>query len=91
MRVVIPLSLHSENDADILDWLADQPARARSAAIRQALRAYLTQQRITLTDVYQAIRELQQQTRPAPASPAMTDDPAEDPEISHNLDKLLGL
>ncbi|RMF05247.1 MAG: hypothetical protein D6768_01520 [Chloroflexi bacterium] len=91
MRVVIPLSLHSENDADILDWLSQQPERERSAAVRRAVRAYLDQQRITLADVYHAILELQQRTIVAVPEPPVATESPEDREIGKNLDKLLGL
>jgi len=87
MRTVIPLSLNTKQDADILAWLEQQPERERSAAIRRAIRAHIGQSSITLADVYQAITELKQGvivTAPQP-------EPDTDPELDSNLDALLNL
>lgn len=55
MRVVIPVSMDTETDRDILDWL--NQSDNRSSVVRDALRAYHNQS-VTLTDVYHAILDL---------------------------------
>lgn len=90
-RTVIPVSLDVHADGDILNWLDTIPEGRRSAAVREAIRAFIGQQSITLADVYQAVLELKQRAvaiAPAPPAEPETD---EDPEITDNLDKLLGL
>jgi len=87
MRIVIPLSLNSKQDADILAWIEQQPERERSAAIRRTIRAHINQSSITLADVYQAIVELKQGVIIATPQP----EPETDPELDSNLDALLNL
>jgi len=88
MRIVIPLSLHSKRDADILAWIEQQPERERSAAIRRAVRAHINNG-VTLADVYQAIAELKQGV--IVAAPQPEPEPETDPELDSNLDALLNL
>lgn len=85
MKVVIPLNLDSERDADIVRWLEQQANR--SAAIRDAIRAHIGQG-VTLLDIYREIQDLKRRSFVAvqPGS-----GPEEPPEAAANLDKLLGL
>lgn len=83
MKVVIPLSLDDQRDADLITWLAGQTNK--SAAIRDALRTSVTNG-ITLTDIYLEIKALKNHSFTAVTEPA----PIED-EVGANLDKLLSL
>lgn len=84
MRIVIPVSLDDEKDADLIDWLNSQPNK--SAAIREAVRAKLAGG-ITLADIYREIKSLKNGSFvPAPSEPK-----GEMEEAAANLDKLLGL
>lgn len=86
MKVVIPLNLDSERDADIVRWLEQQANR--SAAIRDAIRAHIGQG-VTLLDIYREIQDLKR--RSIVAVQPGSDRPEEPPEAAANLDKLLGL
>jgi hypothetical protein len=86
-KVIISFSLNLERDRRIVQWLNSQPNR--SAAIREALEAHLGGGGVTLSDVYQAIRELEHKIESgawafAP-SPASSDEP---PDVAANLDAL---
>lgn len=87
MKIVVPISLDSEKDADIAHWLAQH--RNKSAAIRAVIRAQL-QDGVTLSDIYRELQELKHRgvALAAPAQPKTTDD--EPPEAAANLNKLLG-
>ena len=90
-RTIIPVSLDVQADGDILDWLEVIPEGRRSATIREAIRAYIGQESVTLADVYRAVMELKR-LRPASAdAEEIKTETGEDPEISDNLDRLLGL
>ena len=86
MKVVIPLNLDSERDADIVRWLEQQANR--SAAIRDAIRAHIGQG-VTLLDIYREVQDLKRRSFVA-VQPG-SDGPEEPPEAAANLDKLLGL
>lgn len=89
---LIQLVLDEIKDADLCRWLDRQPKRRRSAAIREALRAYLTQQEVTLIDIYQVVQELKEKGVSPPAvTNTVMHQVEEDPEIADNLDHLLGL
>ncbi len=62
-KQAITFVVDSDRDRDILHWLAGQANK--SAAIREAIRAYRERGALTLTDVYEAIQELKQGTWPA--------------------------
>jgi len=88
-RTIVPVSLDVQADGDIMDWLERIPEGRRSSTIREAIRAYIGQETVTLADVYRAVLELKR------LRPVVDDDveveTGEDPEVSINLDKLLGL
>jgi len=87
MKVVVPVSLDSEKDADIVQWLAQH--RNKSAAIRAVIRAQL-QGGVTLFDIYRELQALSHRgvALAAPDQPEAPDD--EPPEAAANLNKLLG-
>jgi len=84
MKAVVPVSLDTDRDADILIWLDRQPNK--SAAIREAIRETIAG--ITLADIYNEIQELKRRSfvtgRPEPEL-------IEQSEAAANLDKLLSL
>lgn len=83
MRVVIPVSLDDQKDADIIEWLNRH--QNKSAAIRDALRSNLADG-ITLADIYQEIKALKSRS-----FVAIADEPGQGlAEAELNLDKLLG-
>jgi len=55
-KVTIPISMDLKTDADLLEWLKRQ--ENRSAAVREALRAYLRDQVVTAGDVLRAVEDL---------------------------------
>jgi hypothetical protein len=57
-KVNVSFSVDDQADRDILNWLAHLPKRKKSEAIREALRAHLSGQGVTLGDIYQAVREM---------------------------------
>lgn len=87
MKVVIPMNLDSERDADIVRWLEQQANR--SAAMRDAIRAHIGQG-VTLLDIYREIQDLKRRSFVVAVQPG-SDGPEEPPEAAANLDKLLGL
>ena len=84
MKTVIPVSMDTDRDRDIIEWL-DQRGN-RSQAIREALRAYIGQGAITLADVYHAVQDLKR------AGVVVSDNPqpaADEPDdIADTLDNL---
>ena len=56
-RQTITFVLDTERDRDVLCWLRSQ--ENKSAAIRDAIRARLAPNAVTLADVYQAVLDLQ--------------------------------
>jgi Arc/MetJ-type ribon-helix-helix transcriptional regulator len=85
----IQLVLDTDRDADLLMWLDEQPNR--SAAIRSALRAHLTQQDPVLETIRAAVRV---ELTAALARLQLNQDcsfnleTAEDPELARALDAL---
>lgn len=90
MATIIPISLDSEADKDIIRWLEGQSNR--SAAVRVAIRAYIAREEgPTLADILAEIRHLPSRLSVV----AVGDTPAaaegnEPPEAAANLDGLLG-
>ena len=58
---VVNFVLNSETDKDILRWLARQ--ENRSAAVREAIRAHIKGGGVTLSDVYQAVKDLERKVQ----------------------------
>jgi hypothetical protein len=57
--VTTSFTLDSEKDRDLVRWLDSVPKGRRSEAIREALRAHLGREGVTLGDVYQAVKGLE--------------------------------
>lgn len=76
MKTTIAFTLDTEEDGDILRWLARQ--ENKSAAIRAALREHLARGGVTLADVYQAVRELQRMIKAGAAVGVVNDNPGDD-------------
>ena len=88
MKATVVFSLDTEEDRDILQWLNSQPARKRSAAIREALRTYIGGG-VTLGDVYQAIRDLERRLGSGSVAVIADDDDLDEPpEAAAALDAL---
>ncbi len=56
--VTVSFTLDDQADREIVQWLACLPKRQKSAAIREALRGHLQGQGVTLSDIYQAVQEI---------------------------------
>jgi hypothetical protein len=82
-------SLDKARDGDVVAWLDAQDNA--SEAIRAALRAHISRERLSLADVYQAVKALEAQVcsgqwvRPSAAD---VDEPVEDPALAAQLDQL---
>lgn len=89
-KVFVTVAFDRQADRDILRWLEAQ--ENRSAAIREALRAYLGRGGVTLADLYQAIKDLERLIRfgvVVAAAPASSpDEPEEPPDLAAALDAL---
>ena len=59
-KTTVAISLDLEADRDILRWLEQVPKGDRSRAIREAIRDHLGRGGVTLGDVYQAVKALEQ-------------------------------
>jgi hypothetical protein len=89
-KVVIPVSMDTEADRDLLRWLERQ--ENRSAAIRDALREYIGRGSVTLGDVYQAVKELERKLQAGAAIAGSGGDEWEEPpEAAAALDALASL
>ncbi len=87
-RQTITFVLDTERDHDILSWLHSR--ENKSAAIREAVRARLAHDTVTLADVYQAVLDLQNRSW-APAFEAEGDGAPhgdEPPDVAAALDSL---
>lgn len=85
-RQTITFVLDTVRDQDLLHWLAGQ--ENKSAAIRDAIRAYLGRSGISLADVYEAIQELKRGGW-APGTPASAAAAGEEPpDVAAALDSL---
>lgn len=82
-------SLDKERDGDVVAWL-DAQINA-SEAIRAALRAHISRERLSLADVYQAVKALEAQLCSGqgaqPAAVGVTET-REDPALAAQLDQL---
>jgi hypothetical protein len=96
VTVTVSFTLDPQADRDILRWLGRFPKRAKSAAIRDALREHVVKDGVTIGDVYQAVKELDRTLRVAAgvvrvgATPSSEgqDWPDEDPDAAAALDAL---
>jgi hypothetical protein len=59
----VSFSLDTERDADLATWLNKHDRRARSAAIREKLRAGIHQDSSSLADVLAELREIKRMLR----------------------------
>jgi len=59
----VSFSLDPDRDADLVTWLDKHDRRARSAAIREKLRAGIRQNGPTLADVLAELREIKRMLR----------------------------
>jgi hypothetical protein len=94
-KVIVPISMDSEADRDLLQWLEQQ--ENRSGAVREALRAHIARSGVTLGDVYQAVRDLERKLQTG-ASVSRTPDDCdsgngwqEPPGVAEALDALADL
>jgi hypothetical protein len=92
-RQIITVALNSDSDADLLRWLDRQPNK--SEAIREAIRAHIQGNGVTLGDVLQAVRDLERKVKAGagvvselPAEGAGYDEP---PDVAAALDALADL
>ena len=72
-KITISFSLDDTADKDVLRWLDSRPERTRSGAIRDAIRATIERNRVSIADVYQVVCDLERKlqvgvTIAAPAS-----------------------
>ena len=58
-KLIISFTLDSERDRDLVRFLDGLGRRQRSEAIRETLRAGLADAGVTVSDVYQAVKELE--------------------------------
>jgi hypothetical protein len=58
-KVTISFSLDSERDRQVLRYLEGLPRGEKSAAIREALDAHLGGGGVTLSEVYQAVKDIE--------------------------------
>jgi hypothetical protein len=90
--VTVSFTLDDQADREVVRWLARLPKRQKSAAIREALRAHLQGQGITLGDIYQLVREIDRKlssgTVVAGAIDASEVDIDEPPDVAAALDSL---
>jgi len=77
----VSFSLDPERDADLVTWLDKHDRRARSAAIREKLRAGIRQNGPTLADVLAELREIKRMLR-AGAQAAFVDPGQDDDSVS---------
>jgi DNA-binding PadR family transcriptional regulator len=90
----VSFALDARADRDILRWLDQQDNR--SAAIRQAIRAQIGGQGVTLGDLYQAIQDLRrgglvvaaQDEASAHIDEPSHGEPVEPPDVAAALDNL---
>lgn len=94
--ITVSFTLDDRKDSDIRAWLDQQDGRAKSWAIREALRAYLRKENAesladAIESMHQDIREMKTRiesgTTPNVTS-AVQDEWIEPPDITANLAKL---
>ncbi len=91
--VTVSFTLDDQADREVVQWLARLPKRRKSAAIREALREYLQGQGVTLSDIYQVVREIDHKLTTGavvvggndPSDAIDTDEP---PDMAAALDNL---
>jgi hypothetical protein len=94
-KVIVPVSMDSDADRDLLQWLDQQ--ENRSGAVREALRAYIGRGDVTLGDVYQAVRDLERKLQTGAVVSRTPDDCdsgnewQEPPGVAEALDALADL
>jgi len=94
-KVIVPVSMDSDADRDLLQWLDQQ--ENRSGAVREALRAYIDRSGVTLGDVYQAVRDLERKLQTGAVVSRTPDDCdsgtgwQEPPGVAEALDALADL
>ncbi len=91
--VTVSFTLDDQADREIVQWLARLPKRRKSAAIREALRGHLQGQGITLSDIYQAVREIDRKLATGAIVVGVNDpsdaiDANEPPDVAAALDNL---
>jgi hypothetical protein len=91
-KVTISFTLESERDRQILRYLEGLPKGRKSAAIREALDAYLGSAGVTLTDVYRVLMDIERRlaegivlTQSDTTPQKFTDEPV---DVAANLDAL---
>ncbi len=82
------VSFDTKTDRDILRWLDRQ--ENRSAAVREAIRAHITRGGVTLSDVYQAVKDLERKMRSGSVTIQANrdEDWHEDPDLAAALTSL---
>jgi hypothetical protein len=87
-RQTITFVLDTGRDRDVLRWLQGQ--ENKSAAIREAIRAHLAGEAVTLADVYEAVLDLQRCCWPRLPDAQSTGAPTseEPPDVAAALDSL---
>ncbi len=89
MKIRQNISLDSERDADILAWLEAQ--ENKSEAVRDAIRAFMDRDRVTLDSVYEAVSRIEGKLERGVAQigdGTGTGEVAEDPELVEALANL---
>lgn len=91
--VTVSFTLDDQADREIVQWLARLPKRRKSAAIREALRQHLQGKGIKLSDVYQAVREIDRKLAAGAVVVGVNDpsdaiDTDEPPDLAAVLDNL---
>jgi len=76
--LTVSFSLDTESDADLAAWLDKHDRRARSAAIREKLRAGIHQNSSSLADVLAELREIKRMLRSGAVAQAMPADAGQD-------------
>ncbi|MCP5098731.1 MAG: hypothetical protein GY943_24535 [Chloroflexi bacterium] len=92
MKTTISLTLNTERDQDIIDWLNSFGSREKSKAIRAALRTHISETAyhdVTLRDIYQAIQALGRSGIQAQDAPVTQSETGSEPDdIANTLDNL---
>jgi len=89
MAVIVNIALNAKADADILDWLREQPNR--SAAVRAAIRSHIAKSEgVTLAEVLAEIRSLPSKLSVVTVNPEPVEEGEEPEAAAANLNGLLG-
>ena len=76
--VTVSFSLDTERDVDLVTWLEKHDRRARSAAIREKLRAGIHQSGFSLADVMAELREIKRMLRSGVVAQTVAADTGQD-------------